>query len=188
MILNPAIDPWCQYSIFLKTASMSLVTERPPLPVSVIEIVLGVIEYVKSACVTGLSTSLKSRVIAWYGDIEKCTQMNTLLPGIFGDGNRSTSHQNVSTNRRSADVVTGTEFRRYFSGLSGPQYERGFCFYTASDVKIIDYPKQHSANCTTKHQATNEWFKPMVRIMNKRAQQVSFGWVDQGGKRSIVLS
>jgi hypothetical protein len=37
--------------------------------------------------------SLKSRVIAWYGNIEKCTQMNTFLPGIFGDRNRSTSHQ-----------------------------------------------------------------------------------------------
>ena len=53
MILNPEIDPWCQYSIFLKTASMSLVIERLPLPVSIIEIAVGVIEYVKSACVTG---------------------------------------------------------------------------------------------------------------------------------------
>jgi uncharacterized protein with HEPN domain len=34
MILNPAIDPWCQYSILRRTASMSFVTERLPLPVS----------------------------------------------------------------------------------------------------------------------------------------------------------
>jgi hypothetical protein len=34
---------------------MSLVTEALPLPVSVIEIVVGVIEYLKSARVTGLS-------------------------------------------------------------------------------------------------------------------------------------
>ena len=56
---------------------MSLVTEVLPLPVSVIEIVVGVIEYVKSVCVTGSSIGLKSRVIAWYGDIGQCTQMNT---------------------------------------------------------------------------------------------------------------
>jgi hypothetical protein len=47
--------------------------------VLVIEMVSVVIEYVKSASVTGLSSSLKSRVIAWWGDIEKRTQMNTFL-------------------------------------------------------------------------------------------------------------
>jgi hypothetical protein len=48
---------------------MSFVTDRLPLPVSTIEMVLGVILYVKSACVTGFSTGLKSRLIAWCEDI-----------------------------------------------------------------------------------------------------------------------
>ena len=56
---------------------MSLVSERRPLPVSTIEIVVGVMWYVKSACVVGFCTGLKSRLIAWGGDIWKCTQMNT---------------------------------------------------------------------------------------------------------------
>ena len=29
---------------------------------------------------------------------------------------------------------------------------------------IINYPKQHSENLTSKHQDTSEWFKPTVRI------------------------
>src|SRR5215470_16925476 len=35
MILNFATEPWCQYSIFCKTASISSTTERWPKPVSV---------------------------------------------------------------------------------------------------------------------------------------------------------
>jgi hypothetical protein len=42
MILNFVIEPWCQYSIFRKTDSKSSATEHLPKPVSVIEIVLGV--------------------------------------------------------------------------------------------------------------------------------------------------
>src|SRR5208282_3484220 len=56
---------------------MSVVAERRPLPVSTIEIVFGVILYVKSACVVGFCTVLKSRLIDWCGDIGQCTQMNT---------------------------------------------------------------------------------------------------------------
>jgi hypothetical protein len=49
--------------------SMSFFTASLLLPVSVIEMVSGVIEYVKSACVTGSSTGLKSRLIAWDDDM-----------------------------------------------------------------------------------------------------------------------
>ena len=55
---------------------MSLVTERLPFPVSMIAIVVGVIEYVKSAWLVGFSIGLKSRLIAWCGNIGQCTQMN----------------------------------------------------------------------------------------------------------------
>jgi len=61
--------------------------------------------------------------------------------------------------RRSADVVVAAEFRRYYSGSFGPQYTSGICFFTPSGDRIANYPKQHSANCTKKHQDTNEWFK-----------------------------
>ena len=43
MVLNAAIELWCQYSILRKTASISLVTEKFPSVVSEIKIVLGII-------------------------------------------------------------------------------------------------------------------------------------------------
>lgn len=91
-------------------------------------------------------------------------------------------------NRRSADVVVATEFRRYYSGLFGPQYDRGICFFTLSGNRIVNYPKQHSANCTAKHQGTNMWFKPMVRILkNMRGKLVEDGIIDAGSAPSYFL-
>ena len=91
-------------------------------------------------------------------------------------------------NRRSADVVVATEFRRYYSGILGPQYERGICFFNSSGVQITNYPKQHSVNCTAKQQATNQWFKPMVRILkNMRGRLVDDGAIAGGSAPSYFL-
>ncbi len=91
-------------------------------------------------------------------------------------------------NRRSADVVVATQFRRYYSGRLGLHYERGICFFTSSGDRIVNYPKQHSDNCTTKHQATNEWFKPTVRILkNMRNRLVENGSIGQGSAPSYFL-
>ena len=90
--------------------------------------------------------------------------------------------------RRNADVVVATEFRRYYSGLSGVQFKRGICFFDSGGNRIANYPKQHSANCTTKHQATNEWFKPMVRILkNMRSSLVDDGAIKAGSAPSYFL-
>jgi hypothetical protein len=68
--------------------------------------------------------------------------------------------------RRSSDVVVAAQFQRHFSGTLFPGHyiERGICFFTPGGQRIVNYPKQHSDNCTAKHQATNQWFKPTVRI------------------------
>jgi hypothetical protein len=86
--------------------------------------------------------------------------------------------------RRNADVVVAIEFRRYqsFFSLTNQSYLSGICFYTPSWDKIINYPKQHSDNCTTKHQATKSYFKPMVRILkNARVKLVNDGKIDSPG-------
>lgn len=94
-------------------------------------------------------------------------------------------------NRRSADVVVATDFHRYYSGLSGllgPQCEHGICFFDSSAQRIANYPKQHSANCTLKHQSTNGWFKPMVRILkNMRSKLVANGAIEQGSAPSYFI-
>jgi hypothetical protein len=80
------------------------------------------------------------------------------------------------------------ERRRYYSGLSGVQFERGICFFDSGGNRIANYPKQHSANCTTKHQATNGWFKPMVRILkNMRSRLVDDGAIEEGSAPSYFL-
>jgi hypothetical protein len=104
--------------------------------------------------------------------------------------------------RRSADVVVAADFRRYYSKLSpllqlsgftsppiGPLlYERGICFLNSEGQRIVNYPKQHSANCTAKHQATNGWFKPMVRIVkNMRSNLVASGAIQPGSAPSYFI-
>ena len=90
--------------------------------------------------------------------------------------------------RRSADVVVATDFRRYYSGPSGVQFDQGICFFTSSGDRIANYPKQHSANCTAKHQATSQWFKPMVRILkNMRSRLVANGAIEPGTAPSYFL-
>ncbi len=94
--------------------------------------------------------------------------------------------------RRSADVVIAAEFRRYYPallpGILPLQYESGICFFTPSGDQIVNYPKQHSANCTAKHQATNGWFKPMVRILkNMRSKLVENGAIADGSAPSYFL-
>lgn len=70
-----------------------------------------------------------------------------------------------SGNRREVDVIIAQQFRRYFEfkSLQDQSYAEGICFYVGNTL-IENFPKQHSENCTRKHQDTNGWFKPMVRI------------------------
>jgi hypothetical protein len=82
----------------------------------------------------------------------------------------------ASDSRRSADVVVATQFQRHYSGslFPGAYIDYGICFFTPTWTRIANYPKQHSANCTTKHQASKLWFKPVVRIMkNMRNRLIS---------------
>jgi hypothetical protein len=69
-------------------------------------------------------------------------------------------------NRRKADVVVACQFRRYYKFRAPPgEYTSGICFWNTADERIANHPKQHSANLTTRHQATGTWLKPMIRIL-----------------------
>jgi len=71
---------------------------------------------------------------------------------VFVPGNNS---------RRDADILVCQNFRRYNSTYDS--YHLGVAFFSG-DKRIENFPKQHSANITAKHQATNNNFKPMVRV------------------------
>lgn len=96
----------------------------------------------------------------------------------------------ASGNRRKADVIVATDFRRYFrfKNTDDQLFTSGICFWNQAGERIANYPKQHSANLTTRHQATGGWLKPMVRIAkNLRGRLVDDGLLKAGLAPSYYL-
>lgn len=96
----------------------------------------------------------------------------------------------ASGSRRKADVIAAIQFRRYFkfNSASDQSHVKGLCFSNSSGKHIINYPKQHSENCTKKHQNTNEWFKPMVRVLkNLRNKLIDEKMLTEGTAPSYFL-
>jgi hypothetical protein len=91
-------------------------------------------------------------------------------------------------NRRNADVIICQELRRYYAyGENGPKYHEGIAFMSGGK-RIDNFPNQHSANCTTKHQATNGNFKPMVRVFkNMRNAMIDKGLLGEGVAPSYFI-
>jgi Nucleotidyltransferase domain len=88
-----------------------------------------------------------------------------------------------SGNRRAADVLVAIEHRRYrrFGGRYDQSYVPGIAFWTSAGNKIINFPEQHADNCTTKHQGTDQHFKPLVRIFkNARNKLITDGTIKDG--------
>lgn len=109
---------------------------------------------------------------------------NAVKPGkkailVKGDGNR-----------RDTDVLPAIAHRRYtrFRSHADSHYYEGITFWTSDGLQIINYPKQHSANVTAKHQATGSWFKPTVRIFkNMRNAMIAKGYLAAGVAPSYFI-
>lgn len=71
-----------------------------------------------------------------------------------------------SGSRRDCDVLVCAQFKYYylFRSMNDENYAEGICFFLNDGTRIVNFPKQHSDNCTAKHKATSQWFKPTVRI------------------------
>jgi hypothetical protein len=152
----------------------------------------------------------------WYQDVKKLTegeikkldQAYSIVPYCFTEfkndvtkvlknayGNAVKLGNNAITiaaggNRRNADVLVTTGFRRYynFEGVGDESYDEGICFFRRDGTQIANYPRQHSANCTAKHQATSSWFKPVVRIFkNLRGKLVDDGMIEADTAPSYYL-
>lgn len=92
--------------------------------------------------------------------------------------------------RRDADVIVCVDHRHYwsFKTPTTPNYSEGICFWTTDGTKIVNYPKQHMANCTTKHQNTNNRFKGNVRVLkNMRNTMIEKGYLAAGVAPSYFL-
>ncbi|MBA6418119.1 nucleotidyltransferase [Pseudomonas sp. 5Ae-yellow] len=92
--------------------------------------------------------------------------------------------------RRKADVIAAMQFRHYwnFKSSQNAQYTEGICFFNGAGERIANYPKQHSQNLTAKHQDSNQWLKPMVRVLkNIRSKLVDNGTLQPGIAPSYFL-
>jgi hypothetical protein len=117
-------------------------------------------------------SDFKRDVIAWLSS--KYQRVKPGKKAVFVPG---------GNNRRDADVLVATQFRRYtdFADASNERYRSGLCFLLDNGTRIENFPKQHSANCTTKHQNTKQWFKPTVRVFkNMRNHMVREGLLPEG--------
>lgn len=103
-------------------------------------------------------------------------------------GNRSIKIK-ANGNRRSADVIVCMGYRQYiqYTPHSQPFYA-GVLFKDAGGNEIVNYPKYHKENCITKNQATNQWFKPTVRIFkNLRSRLIANGQLNDGDAPSYFV-
>ncbi|MDG1432110.1 MAG: nucleotidyltransferase, partial [Paracoccaceae bacterium] len=95
-----------------------------------------------------------------------------------------------SSSRRDADVLACAEHRRYYSypAVGVPRFHKGIFFWSSDGDKIVNYPHQHLANCTSTHQATNSRFKPSIRVLkNMRRSMVSDGYIGDGVAPSYFI-
>ena len=92
--------------------------------------------------------------------------------------------------RRDTDVLPCADYRRYrtYGGPGGTSYDDGLCFWLPDGTQVVNFPKQHSANCTTKHQRTSSRFKPAVRMFkNMRNAMVAEGRIERDMAPSYFL-
>src|SRR5206468_3663591 len=95
--------------------------------------------------------------------IEQLTKKYGLMVGM---GTKAVPITGTAS-RRDADVLVAAQHRRYyaFTSMLDQRYADGIYFFASNGTRIINFPKQHTENCTTKHQGTGQWFKPMVRVL-----------------------
>lgn len=95
-----------------------------------------------------------------------------------------------NNNRRDADVLVCAVHRRYRESSNGvdQNYDEGIIFWTIDGTEIVNFPDQHSKNCTTKHQYTLQPFKRVVRVYkNMRNRMIDDGYIANGVAPSYFI-
>jgi hypothetical protein len=113
-------------------------------------------------------------------DVERT--LRVAFPGSVNVGTKAI-HIGPAGARRPADVLVAIKHKEYhqFTNFLQEQHAEGLSFFDAFGNLIVNYPRIHSENLTAKHQATNQWFKPTVRIFkNMRTRMVADRIINDG--------
>lgn len=88
------------------------------------------------------------------------------------EGNKSIKIK-ANNGRLPADVVVCSQYRQYKT-VNNYDYTEGMCFWTTNDSRqVINFPKSHYDNGVSKHQNSNKWHKPAVRLFKNCRGSIS---------------
>lgn len=88
------------------------------------------------------------------------------------EGNKSIKIK-ADNGRLPADVVVCSQYRQYKT-VNSYDYTEGMCFWTTNDSRqVINFPKSHYDNGVSKHQNSNKWHKPVVRLFKNCRGSIS---------------
>ena len=93
-------------------------------------------------------------------------------------------------NRRKADVLITVQHRKYsqYTGSPSDNPVLGISFFKSDGTRVVNYPTQHRDNLTEKNQATNEWFKHLIRIFkNARQRLIEDGVIEESVAPSYYI-
>lgn len=125
-----------------------------------------------------------------YGHYELRQELVSVFKSILG-------HQNVEEHKKcirlnlgdsylSVDVIPCLSYRVYRAYPS--DYIEGISIKKTDGTIIYNFPKQHIENGTKKHQATNEYYKKIVRIFkNMRNKLIEEGKLEQNVAPSYFI-
>ncbi len=86
--------------------------------------------------------------------------------------------------------MCGSGNGRWWESSNGvdDKFTEGICFFLPDGTRIENFPERHMANCTQKHQDTDEWFKKVVRVYkNMRNRMIEDGVLAEGIALSYYL-
>jgi len=114
---------------------------------------------------------------ATYSLLNFKTDVLKILKKYYGqsqivEGNKSIKIK-ANNGRLPADVVVCSQYRQYKT-VNSYDYIEGMCFWTTNDNRqVINFPKSHYDNGVSKHQNSNKWHKPVVRLFKNCRGSIS---------------
>lgn len=98
---------------------------------------------------------------------------------------------NPRGNRRKTDVIIAVRHKKFHQYTGVAEADNpiiGIAFHKKDGSRVINYPTQHRDHLRAKNQATNEWFKHLIRIFkNARQRLIEDGVIEEGVAPSYYI-